>query len=87
MDKGENGNPAERPPIDFEAWGKSVAEEVLFRAGLDMSDASAEASTEASKVQASLEFQITANEAERSLALEFERVAGAPIKLHIPLGN
>ncbi len=66
---------------DFEAWGKAVAEEVLFRAGLELSDASAKPSA----VQAALQFDVTAIEADGALELSFERIGSSPVKVQIPL--
>ena len=79
MERADNTNLAERPAVDFEAWGKAVAEEVLFRAGLDMSDAGASANA----AHAALQFDISAVAADRSLALSFERIGGAAVKIQI----
>ncbi len=64
---------------DLETWGRSVLEEVLFRAGLALSNARGGESA-----GASLDFRVTAN-ADRSLTLEFERVGGGPERLRIAL--
>ena len=64
---------------DLESWGRSVLEEVLFRAGLALSSAQGGESAEAT-----LGFRVTAN-ADRSLTLEFDRVAAAPERLRIGL--
>ncbi len=63
----------------YEAWGKAVMEEVLFRAGLAMSSA-----TGGEAAEASLSFRVTAN-ADRSLTLEFDRIAAAPERIRIGL--
>lgn len=65
---------------DLESWGRSVLEEVLFRAGLALSNARG-----GDRVKASLDFTVTANGADRSLTLEFERVGGAPERLRVAL--
>lgn len=65
---------------DLETWGRSVLEEVLFRAGLALSNARG-----GDSAGASLDFRVTANDADRSLTLEFERVGGAPERLRIAL--
>ena len=63
----------------YEAWGRAVLEEVLFRAGLALSSAQGGESA-----GATLAFRVTAN-ADRSLTLEFDRVAAAPERLRIGL--
>ncbi|MEN3977052.1 hypothetical protein [Emcibacter sp. SYSU 3D8] len=65
---------------DLEAWGRSVLEEVLFRAGLALSSAGG-----AARAETHLDFRVTATGADRSLILEFERVGGAPERLRITL--
>lgn len=66
---------------DFEAWGKAVAEEVLFRAGLKASDASAKPSA----VEAALEFSVSALESDGALELTFERIGSSPVKVQVQL--
>lgn len=63
----------------YEAWGKAVMEEVLFRAGLALSSAKGGEGAEAV-----LAFRVTAN-ADRSLTLEFDRVAATPERIRIGL--
>ena len=63
----------------YEAWGKAVMEEVLFRAGLTLSNA-----TGGESAAAKLDFRIMAN-ADRTLTLEFDRVAAAPERIRIAL--
>lgn len=64
---------------EYDAWGKAVMEEVLFRAGLALSSARGGESAEAS-----LTFRVTAN-ADRSLTLAFDRVAAEPERIRIGL--
>ncbi len=64
----------------YEAWGKAVMEEVLFRAGLALSSAKGGEGAEAA-----LAFRVTAN-ADRTLTLEFDRVAAPPERIRIGLG-
>lgn len=67
--------------IDFDAWGKAVAEEVLFRAGLEASDASAKPSA----VEAALQFDVSALKDDGALELSFDRIGSSPVKVQIPL--
>ena len=63
----------------YGAWGRAVIEEVLFRAGLALSSAKG-----GDGAEAPLAFRVTAN-ADRSLTLEFDRVAAAPERIRIGL--
>jgi hypothetical protein len=63
----------------YEAWGRAVVEEVLLRAGLALSSAAGGESA-----GAPLAFRVTANP-DRSLTLEFDRVAAAPERIRIGL--
>lgn len=63
----------------YGAWGKAVMEEVLFRAGLALSNTAGGEAAEAT-----LSFRVTVD-ANRTLVLEFDRVAASPERIRIGL--
>jgi hypothetical protein len=81
MSKSEKTESALPQGINLEAWGKSVLEEVLFRAGLEQTSAN----STIDQVTVSLEFNIRAMEAEGALHLELERIGSSPVGLQVPL--
>ncbi|MBI1182498.1 MAG: hypothetical protein GC201_18300 [Alphaproteobacteria bacterium] len=65
---------------DLAAWGRSVLEEVLFRAGLD-----ARGGEVPDAVSTSLSFAVRADGPGRALELSFDRVGATAVRLLIPL--
>ncbi len=78
---------ADSPTPDAEAnlaeWGKSVLEELLVRAGLDLP--AAQKPSEAAV--ATLQFRVSADEASKGLEILCETVGGRPIILALPLSE
>jgi len=81
MNTGSGGGSKDQGSIDFEAFGKALVEEVLFHGGLEAADAS----VKIDEAIVSLQFQISVDEAERSIEIELERIGSTSIKLQIQL--